>query len=172
MEVAAYSTGGQKAKVKSFTTARRSRNQKQKPLHHGATESRRKTKDKWVRAGPLGFRCIQNRDFDISTSPRHQKMEYTELRLTHWVAAFPWPRFSDAYILGSKYRNLGFGYSEAPGGPARTHLSFVFLRDSVAPWCKGLVFGWASDLLAATPEPAGSTSLTYPWSLAWKTYRR
>src|SRR5258708_22236608 len=28
-----------------------------------------------------------------------------------------------------------------PGGPNRTHLSFVFLRVSVPPWCKGLVFG-------------------------------
>src|SRR5258708_38964699 len=26
-------------------------------------------------------------------------------------------------------------------GPARTLLSFGFLRDSVPPWCKGLVFG-------------------------------
>src|SRR6267154_762990 len=34
-------------------TARRSRNQKAK-AHHGATESRRKIKDRWVCAGPPG----------------------------------------------------------------------------------------------------------------------
>jgi len=27
------------------------------------------------------------------------------------------------------------------GGPKRTHLFFAFLRVSVPPWCKGLVFG-------------------------------
>src|SRR5258708_39922476 len=54
-------------------------NQKTRPLHHGGTESRRKAKDRWVRAGPMGFRRVQNQGFDISPSPLHRKMECTEL---------------------------------------------------------------------------------------------
>src|SRR5258708_16825208 len=37
---------------KTGNTARRSRNQKTRPLHHGGTEEQRKTKDKWVLFGP------------------------------------------------------------------------------------------------------------------------
>src|SRR5258708_5010328 len=47
-------------------------------------------------------------------------------------------------MLGRQVRNidtLPWMKPPGPGGPNRTHLSFVFLRVSVPPWCKGLVFG-------------------------------
>src|SRR5712672_4400990 len=83
-----------------------------------------------------GVSLYPNQDFNISTSPLHRKMEYTELRLTHWVAAFPWPRFSDARILGSKYRNLGLRQSEAP---AARHEPIYLLLFSVTLWLRGVL---------------------------------
>src|SRR5712672_1853639 len=41
-------------------TARRGRNQKTRPLHHGGTEARRRTKNKWVLVEPLIPGCVQN----------------------------------------------------------------------------------------------------------------
>src|SRR6266851_3584821 len=35
-----------------------------------------------------------------------------------------------------------------------THLSFALLRDSVAPWCKGLALNLTSALSSAIPFPA------------------
>src|SRR6267142_6499687 len=97
-----------------------------------------------------GVSLCPNQDFDISTSPRHQKMECTELRLTRWVAAFPWPRFSDARILGSKYRNLGFDCAK-PRRAGTNQFIFCFLRASVPPWCKGLAFGCGCVTLCKSP---------------------
>src|SRR6267142_4689512 len=93
-----------------------------------------------VRAGPPGLRCIQTQGFDISTSPLHQKMEYTELRLTHGVATFPWPRFSDARIQVRNIETL-FLDTAKPRRSGTNPSIFWFLRDSVAPWCKGFAFG-------------------------------
>jgi len=97
-------------------------------------------------------------------------MEYTELRLTDWVAAFPWPRFSDARILGSKYRNPGFGHSEAP---AARHEPIYLLVFSVTLWLRGVllllkrlrfrVYGFALVLICgpAALRLCGSESPVY-----------
>src|SRR5882672_9321311 len=48
------------------------------------------------------------------------------------------------FLLGRQLRNvdtLPWMKPSGSGGPQRTHLFFVFLRVSVPPWCKGLVFG-------------------------------
>src|SRR6267142_2970572 len=55
------------------------------------------------------------------------------------------------FLLGRQVRNIDtLPWMKPPGvaGLNRTHLSFVFLRDSVPPWCKGLVFGcgWSNRL--------------------------
>src|SRR6267154_1885402 len=47
------------------------------------------------------------------------------------------------FLLERQVRNIDtLPWMKPPGagGPNRTHLSFVFLRVSVPPWCKGLVF--------------------------------
>src|SRR5258708_589372 len=54
-------------------------------------------------------------------------------------------------VYRSKYRNPGFD-ARSPGSPAQTHPSFGFLRDSVAPWCKGLVFGFDFCLVNTLPS--------------------
>src|SRR5258708_29297850 len=85
-----------------------------RPLHHGATESRRRPKDRW---GPfriaeiIGF--IRNHDQERT---RHQRSEINP----------------------------------------SIFLSFGLLRDSVAPWCKGLAFALnlTSALSSASPSPA------------------
>src|SRR5258708_34254258 len=49
------------------------------------------------------------------------------------------------FLLGRQVRNidtLPWMKPPGPGGPNRTLLSFVFLRVSVPPWSKGLVFGF------------------------------
>src|SRR5216684_5269003 len=72
------------------------------------------------------------RYFDF-TSPSENGVHGTAI--DSWVATSPWPRFSDARIQVRNMRNPGFGHSETHNSPAQTHLSFVFLCDSVAPWC-------------------------------------
>src|SRR6267142_1643221 len=103
---------GKKTKDKTFAPRRR-----------GDTE--KNNKDRWVRAGPPAFRSIQDQGFDISTSPLHQKIEYTELRLTHGVAAFPWPRFSYTRMQNrtpnrapTRSRDPGIFQGQLPGVPA------------------------------------------------------
>src|SRR5258708_4179290 len=81
---------------KSKTINLKTQQPKTRPLHHGATESRRKTKDRWVRAGPLGLRCVQNRGFDISNlyarirEPRPRKCGYpmgqSPFRVLHFLS--------------------------------------------------------------------------------------
>src|SRR6267142_2033036 len=68
----------------------------------------------------------------------YQRTEATEMWLPHGSIAVPCTPFSDGEVK-SKYRNPGL-HTGSAGGPAQTHLSFAFLRDSVPPWCKGLVF--------------------------------
>src|SRR5260221_10566480 len=96
----------------------------------------------------------------------------------HGTAIDPWgSHISVASVLwyayiGSKYRNPGFGHSETP---AVRHEPIYLLVFSVTLWLRGakvLSLVGASDLLAATPEPAGSTSPTFPSSRAWRIYRR
>src|SRR6266850_8213311 len=58
----------------------------------------------------------------------------------------PCPLFFRAliFLLGTQVRNIDpLPWMKPPGsgGPKKTHLSFVVLRVSVPPWCKGLVFG-------------------------------
>src|SRR6267142_4743323 len=62
------------------------KNKKQKPLHHGATETRRKTKNKWVLFGPSD-RCgfIESRISIFRTCRLHQKDEGTEYNQERFV---------------------------------------------------------------------------------------
>src|SRR5258708_11350650 len=52
---------------------------------------------------------------------------------------FPCPHLSDGE-MGWKYRNPGFGRNHENQRSEIIPLSFAFLRASVPPWCKGLVF--------------------------------
>src|SRR5258708_5422933 len=52
----------------------------------------------------------------------------------------PCPHLSDGE-MGWKYRNPGFGPNHETSGPGSSRYLYVFLRASVPPWCKGLVFG-------------------------------
>jgi len=52
---------------------------KTRPLHHGGTEARRKTKNKWVLFEPPIPGCIQNQGLDISAFSLQRKNEDTEV---------------------------------------------------------------------------------------------
>src|SRR5216684_7658702 len=72
----------------------------------------------------------------------YQRTEATEMRLPNGSIAVPCTPFSDG-ALKSKYRNPGFGHSEAP---AIRHKSIYLLVFSVTPWLRGakvLVFAEA-----------------------------
>src|SRR6266576_3617916 len=71
----------------------------------------------------------------------------------HGNAATQWFKRSSVYSI---FRWRGeveiskpwFWTQRSPRCPARTHLSFGFLRDSVPLWCKGLVFSCGCVALA------------------------
>src|SRR5712672_299781 len=78
----------------------------------------------------------------------YQRIEATEMWLSHGSIAVPCTPFSDGEVK-SKYRNPGFWTQRSLIGPARAHLSFFF---SVTPWLRGvlLIFG-CGFYLSSTP---------------------
>src|SRR6267142_1908671 len=53
---------------------------------------------------------------------------------------FPWPRLSDA-ATSLKYRESALDETVKVRRSGKNLFIFCFLRGSVPPWCKGLVFG-------------------------------
>src|SRR6267154_5808625 len=84
-----------------------------------------------------GF-AVQNQGFDISNlytrirEPRPRKCGYPMGPIA--VPCTPFSEWRGEVEISKPW----FWTQRSPGGPARTHLSFGF---SVAPWCKGFVFG-------------------------------
>src|SRR5882762_9794432 len=64
-----------------------------------------------------------------------------------------------------KYPCPGFWIQPGIRGSNRTHLFFVLLRASVAPWCKGPVFD-CYLATSTTPTPTSSAEIHRRWSTA------
>ena len=67
-----------KTKAHHGDTARRSCNQKTRPLHHGGAETRGKAKDRWIVSDLRRLRCLQGAVSLFQTLSLQQKDEDTE----------------------------------------------------------------------------------------------
>src|SRR5882762_4843957 len=109
-----------------------------------------------------GVSFCQNQGFDISNlyarirEPRPRKMPLHIRQI-----AVPCPHFS-AGKRKPKHPDTGFGYNRESAVRNRTHLFFVFLRDSVPPCCKGFVFGCAFVAQFYTHKHRSSQILNNP----------
>ena len=82
--------------------------------HHGGTEPRRKTTDKWVPAGSMGFSLCPGSGFrHFEPVYGYQRTETTEMWLPNESITVPCAPFSDGEVK-SKYRSPDSGHSETP----------------------------------------------------------
>src|SRR5258708_33521080 len=83
----------------------------------------------------------------------YQRTEATEMRLPHGSIAVPCTPFSEGEVK-SKYRNPGFGQSEAP---AVRHEPIYLLFFSVTPWIRGAKVFSRLTAAAACPRDQALT---------------
>src|SRR6266550_2046522 len=104
-----------------------------------------------------GASLCQIQGLDISISPLHQRMEYTELRLTDGVATFPWPRFSDTRIQVRNIETLDLTHE----APAVRHEPIYLLFFSVTPCLRGAkVLSLILVFALLTPFPHFASMIT------------